>query len=289
MAMAMANHHTLGLIFGILGNIISFLVYFAPAPTFYRIYKRKSAEGFHSLPYIVALFSAMLWLYYALLKKDAFLLITINSFGCAIESFYILLYFFYAPMQAKKQTLKVVISLNVGVFSILVVLIQFLLKGSNRINVFGWICASFSVAVFAAPLSIVAKVIRTKSVEFMPFSLSFFLTLSAIMWFAYGLLKNDPCVAIPNILGFILGLVQMVLYGFYRNAGKEKMEKKLPEHIIDMVMLSTLGTSDIHPIGAQQNGIKKSGSEDVKDDEETGNREKTTENSGELQPNGSTV
>uniref|UniRef100_F6I1N8 Bidirectional sugar transporter SWEET n=1 Tax=Vitis vinifera TaxID=29760 RepID=F6I1N8_VITVI len=235
MAMAMANHHTLGLIFGILGNIISFLVYFAPAPTFYRIYKRKSAEGFHSLPYIVALFSAMLWLYYALLKKDAFLLITINSFGCAIESFYILLYFFYAPMQAK------------------------------------------------------AKVIRTKSVEFMPFSLSFFLTLSAIMWFAYGLLKNDPCVAIPNILGVILGLVQMVLYGFYRNAGKEKMEKKLPEHIIDMVMLSTLGTSDIHPIGAQQNGIKKSGSEDVKDDEETGNREKSTENSGELQPNGSTV
>lgn len=70
-------------------------------PTFYRIYKRKSAEGFHSLPYIVALFSAMLWLYYALLKKDAFLLITINCFGCAIESFYILLYFFYAPMQAK--------------------------------------------------------------------------------------------------------------------------------------------------------------------------------------------
>ncbi|RVW31975.1 Bidirectional sugar transporter SWEET15 [Vitis vinifera] len=268
MAMAMANHHTLGLIFGILGNIISFLVYFAPAPTFYRIYKRKSAEGFHSLPYIVALFSAMLWLYYALLKKDAFLLITINCFGCAIESFYILLYFFYAPMQAKKQTLKVVISLNVGVFSILVVLIQFLLKGSNRINVFGWICASFSVAVFAAPLSIVAKVIRTKSVEFMPFSLSFFLTLSAIMWFAYGLLKMTPVLL---------------------NAGKEKMEKKLPEHIIDMVMLSTLGTSDIHPIGAQQNGIKKSGSEDVKDDEETGNREKSTENSGELQPNGSTV
>ncbi|KAI6692815.1 hypothetical protein NL676_020525 [Syzygium grande] len=46
----------------------------------------------------------------------------------------------------------------------------FLLKGRQRVNTVRGICAAFSVDVFATPLSIMRRVINTKSVEYMPFT-----------------------------------------------------------------------------------------------------------------------
>lgn len=71
-------------------------------PTFYGIYKSKSTQEFESLPYAVALFSSMLTLYYGLIKEDnGTLLITINSVGIAIESFYLTIFMIYAPKKTK--------------------------------------------------------------------------------------------------------------------------------------------------------------------------------------------
>ncbi|CAI0548084.1 unnamed protein product [Linum tenue] len=56
---------------------------------------------------------------------------------------------------------------------------------------------------------------HTKSVEFMPFTLSFFLFLSATLWLAYGLLLHDYYIMIPNGVGVVLGMAQMILYGCY--------------------------------------------------------------------------
>ncbi|CAI0381370.1 unnamed protein product [Linum tenue] len=205
--------HTGAFVFGILGNVISFMVFLAPVPTFWQIHKKKTSEGYKSLPYLTALFSSMLWLYYALLKKqDALLLMTINAFGCVIETIYTALFIAYAPKKTR------------------------------------------------------ATVIKTRSVEFMPFSLSFFLTLSAVVWFGYGVFIHDLRVACPNVLGFVFGLAQMTLYAVYRNAhiADEKREKekqfeleqqkdKLPVKMKSIHRRSGLGTPEVHPVDGHSN------------------------------------
>ncbi|CAJ1935961.1 unnamed protein product [Sphenostylis stenocarpa] len=233
------------------GNVISFMVYLAPLPTFYRIYKRKSTEGFQSLPYLVALFSCMLWLYYAALKPaDATLLITINSLGCVIEMVYIAMFTVYATNDSRKLTVKLFVVMNVGSFALIFLFTYFTMHGSHRVQLVGWVCVCIAVGVFAAPLSIVAQVIRTKNVEFMPFNLSLSLTLSAIAWFSYGFFLKDICIAIPNVLGLTLGLLQMLLYAIYRN-GKTKIATK-EEHALEpmknVVVESPLGTCEVYQI-----------------------------------------
>ncbi|KAG8379471.1 hypothetical protein BUALT_Bualt07G0091900 [Buddleja alternifolia] len=259
------HSHRYKVLHNFVGNIVSFMVFLAPVPTFNKIYKKKSTEGFQSVPYVVGLFSAMLWIYYAFLKTDTTLLITINSVGCFTQTIYICFYLIYAPKIARMQTVKLLLMLNVVGLGLIVSLTYFLTNGSTRANIVGWICLVFSLCVFVAPLCVVRQVIRTKSVEYMPFLLSFFLTLSAVMWFFYGLLRKDYNIAIPNILGFIFGVLQMVLYMMYKNPNKVEEEKlpelqsqvisvedhKLPElkeQIIDVMMLSAIVCSEISPV-----------------------------------------
>ncbi|XP_021775815.1 bidirectional sugar transporter SWEET12-like [Chenopodium quinoa] len=205
-------------IFGLLGNTISFMVFLSPIPTFYRIYKKKSTEEFQSIPYVIAFFSCILWLLYAFVKTDVIFLVTINSFGLFIETIYIAIFLVYANKKTRISTFKQILLFNVFGFGVIVFFTMVIAKTTRvRLLILGWICLIFSLCVFVAPLGVMRKVIRTKSVEYMPFFLSFFLTISAVVWFFYGLLKHDYYIAIPNVLGFTFGIVQMILYAIYRN------------------------------------------------------------------------
>uniref|UniRef100_A0A804R516 Bidirectional sugar transporter SWEET n=1 Tax=Zea mays TaxID=4577 RepID=A0A804R516_MAIZE len=191
-------------------------------PTFYRVYAKKSTESFQSVPYVVALLSATLWLYYALLSTDL-LLLSINTVACVAESVYLAVYLAYAPGPAKAFTLKLLCAINMGLFGAMVAFLQFyVVDTQRRVSIAGGVGAAFALAVFVAPLAIIRRVMRTKSVEFMPFWLSFFLTVSAVVWFFYGLLIKDFFVAMPNVLGLLFGLAQMVLFFVYRNRNPKK-------------------------------------------------------------------
>ncbi|KAL6531996.1 Neuroendocrine convertase 1 [Orobanche gracilis] len=225
--MAFLTFEKLAFIFGLLGNIISFLVFLAPLPTFYTIYKKKSSEGFQSIPYSVAFFSASLLLYYAFLKTNAYMIVSINGIGCVIEAIYLSIYVIYASKKAKIFTMRMIILSNVGGLGLIMAISLLAAKGSRRVCFVGWVCAIINLAVFASPLSIMRRVIRTKSVEFMPFTLSFFLTLCATMWFFYGFFVRDYYIALPNVLGFLFGIAQMILYLIYKNAKNDSHETNL--------------------------------------------------------------
>jgi solute carrier family 50 (sugar transporter) len=133
-------------------------VYDARSPTFYRVYRKKSTEGFQSTPYVVTLFSCMLWILYALVKSGAVLLVTINGVGCVIETAYIAMYLAYAAKASRVLTAKMLLGLNVGLFGAIALLTMLLpSKGTLRVHVLGWICVSIALAVFAAPLSIMVS------------------------------------------------------------------------------------------------------------------------------------
>ncbi|KAH7289087.1 hypothetical protein KP509_31G056600 [Ceratopteris richardii] len=103
------------------------------------------------------------------------------------------------------------------VYAIIVILTLEVLPNGKKAMFVGIIAAVINTVMYAAPLAVMKHVITTKNVESMPFLLSLCTFINSCLWAIYGILKVDPYIIIPNVLGVIFGIMQLVLYGYYRD------------------------------------------------------------------------
>ncbi|CAI0452047.1 unnamed protein product, partial [Linum tenue] len=85
------------------------------------------------------------------------------------------------------------------------------------VNSIGAVFQFIYIAIFIAYADKSKKnlVVKTRSVEYMPFFLSLATFLMSLSFFAYGMLKGDGFISVPNGIGTILGVVQLALYYHY--------------------------------------------------------------------------
>uniref|UniRef100_A0A0A9EI75 Bidirectional sugar transporter SWEET n=1 Tax=Arundo donax TaxID=35708 RepID=A0A0A9EI75_ARUDO len=117
---------------------------------------------------------------------------------------------------------KLVLAVNVGFLAAVVVVVLVALQGGARLFAVGLLCAALTIGMYAAPLGAMRTVVKTRSVEYMPFSLSFFLFLNGGVWSVYSVLVKDFFIGVPNVVGFVLGTAQLVLYTAYRKSSSPK-------------------------------------------------------------------
>ncbi|KAF8369363.1 hypothetical protein HHK36_032647 [Tetracentron sinense] len=228
---------SLSFIVGIIGNIISMLVFASPIKTFWRVVKKKSTENFKGLPYITTLLSTSLWSFYGLLKPGGLLIVTVNGAGSVLQFIYVTLFIIYAPKDTKIKSIKLVAILNVGFLGLVIAVALLAIHGSIRLTVVGVLCAGLTLGMYASPMAAMRTVIKTKSVEYMPFSLSFFLFLNGGVWSVYSVLVKDYYIGVPNAIGFVLGSAQLVIYGLYKNKSTsakstERKEEEGSAHLV---------------------------------------------------------
>ncbi|KAJ7973323.1 Bidirectional sugar transporter SWEET [Quillaja saponaria] len=211
-----SNMTTLSSFVGILGNIISMLLFLSPLETFWRIVKHKSTEEFQSLPYICTLLNSALWTYYGVIKPET-LVSTINGFGVVVETVYVIIFLIFAAPKMRAKTAILVVLLDVGFLAGAILVTLMVVQGGDlQVEVIGFICASLNIIMYGSPLAAMKTVVMTKSVEYMPFLLSFSIFLNGGIWTVYAVLVKDIFLGVPNGAGFVLGIAQLVLYAIYR-------------------------------------------------------------------------
>lgn len=210
-------------IFGILGNIFGAALFLAPVITFYRVIKRGTTEEFSGIPYVVALLNCLLYAWYGLpfVSSDNILVTASDGSGAVLELIYVCLYLAYSPPKNKRKIMGLLVA-ELALFGVIAVISMTALHHTARTYLVGIVAAALSVCMYGAPLSIMKLVVETKSVEYMPFFLSLFVFLCSLSWFVYGILGRDVFVGVPNGVGTVLGVAQLVLYWIYKDSTPTK-------------------------------------------------------------------
>ncbi|KAI3456082.1 hypothetical protein Pfo_012745 [Paulownia fortunei] len=215
---------------GVAGNLLAFVLFVSPIPTFRRIIRSQSTEQFSGLPYIYALLNCLICLWYGMpiVSSGIILIATVNSVGAIFQLIYIIIFIIYADRGRKVKMLGLLLAVF-SVFAIIVFVSIRVFEPPNRQLFVGYLSVFSLISMFASPLFIINLVIRTKSVEYMPFYLSLATFLMSLSFFAYGMLKQDPFISVPNGIGAILGIIQLVLYFYYSRSSVEVSRRPLLE------------------------------------------------------------
>ncbi|XP_078168762.1 bidirectional sugar transporter SWEET6b-like [Carex rostrata] len=215
---------------GIIGNVISFGLFLSPLPTFMTIVSKKAVEQFSPMPYLATLLNCMMWIVYGLpiVHPNSVLVLTINGAGLLIEALYISIFFAFSPRRLRLKILGILVAELVFVGAVLAGVLGGAHTHNKRTEIVGILCVIFGTAMYASPLSIMKTVIDTKSVKYMPFSLSFISFLNGICWMSYSLLRFDLYILIPNGLGALLSAAQLILYfKYYRTTPKDEPKQNI--------------------------------------------------------------
>jgi solute carrier family 50 protein (sugar transporter) len=153
------------------------------------------------------------WLFYAVARSSMW--IWCSNFVCFVAGLW------YASVMLKcldlryRQLLVIQIVIGVGLIVDYLGIMAFIfLQGEQgeliRESITGYLCLLTLVIFYAAPLSTLAKVLRSRDSSAFILPLAVTSALNGFIWSSFGLYSNDPFVYGPNMVGFINGSIQII-------------------------------------------------------------------------------
>ncbi|GKV31619.1 hypothetical protein SLEP1_g40293 [Rubroshorea leprosula] len=140
-----------------------------------------------------------------------------------IALFFVILFLIYSDRNKRLKVGLVVLLELILVVVLTVIVLTLLQRRSLAVGIIGSVT---SIMVYASALSVMKRVIRTKSVEDMPLSYSLVSFVGSCAWTCYGLFPFNPFICFTNGFGTLLGLGQLILYAIYYKSTKRQMEAR---------------------------------------------------------------
>mmetsp|Transcript_7674 Transcript_7674/g.21008 ORF Transcript_7674/g.21008 Transcript_7674/m.21008 type:complete len:276 (+) Transcript_7674:482-1309(+) len=220
---------------GWLSTCMTLGLFLAPMQTVWGrggIYQERSTQSVvNGFPYFAGFGSCLLWVLYA--SQDTARLmqpLAINAVGLALNTSFMICYWFLSPQPLVCSVTFVAVAGSA-------VAAQKYAAFLGSAEPLGRLAALMNVLMLSSPLTAASEVVRTRSVAKYPFPPLLLTFAQSCSWLAFSAYIGDVSIMVPNLLGVVFGVVQLMLYFLYSGEGaamKRKTSAKINGAFIDI-------------------------------------------------------
>ena len=217
----MSNEDKVGDIFGWVGTGISTFFYIAPVIPFIKLIKGEiSYKESPGILLICSFMNCILWGDYGLLL-DRFLIYFANGIGGVITLIWIVIFIIHYVEKRFAMALLYNLILIIAIVGI-AMLFFFIVP----YEVTGKIAMVFNVLMYASPGEKMITVCKTGNYKLIPIWSTLGGTACSACWMIYGIYLVDWNQIIPNCLGVIFSIIQIIVFLFYKKKNGNEVKEE---------------------------------------------------------------
>ena len=198
--------------FGWAATALTMCFYISPTIPFINVFKgRISYEDTPAIIITTSYINCFCWYIYGdMISSDQ---IKICNLIGAISS--LILICIYLAFELKKYTIDAILNASIVCSGSFAAYRGFTILVEDD-TLIGKVCICTSCIVFMSPIQIIYRVSKEKNYNLIPIYTSWVSIFSTSFWITYGVLTTDIYIIFPNLIGLILGIIQICIYLTYK-------------------------------------------------------------------------
>uniref|UniRef100_A0AAV1V095 Sugar transporter SWEET1 n=1 Tax=Peronospora matthiolae TaxID=2874970 RepID=A0AAV1V095_9STRA len=238
----MSTHEIAVNVFEVLTLSTTLLLRISLIPDFRRMHKNHSTGEMSVMPCLLLFTNCYVGMFYAIAVNNMMPLFAQAIVGVVTGIFFN--YFFYRWAADKRAVVKAFIGSFTVCFIVTLYSVLALAGYTNQSQdsvstTLGFMTIGTSVGMYTSPMATIATVLRTKTASSMPFTMGVVNVFNSFNWATYAALVDNKFILGPNIAGFILGCIQLILTFIYRRATSEMIEDVKLDGRVSVIILSS--------------------------------------------------
>eukprot|EP00386_Alphamonas_edax_P012097 GDKI01037934.1.p1 GENE.GDKI01037934.1~~GDKI01037934.1.p1 ORF type:complete len:260 (-),score=68.33 GDKI01037934.1:37-816(-) len=199
---------------GIAGTVLVFFMLCAQLPAMWTVvFRTKSVENLSVLPTIGQLMNFTAWTLYGIEVNDASVLQS-NVIGIFFAVGYLCVFTTYSKPQSRHRLLKL-LGIVCAVFGAVEIAIFLAVTDKDtRVTALGSVSVICAAIMYGAPIKQCYYALTKLDPSAVPALLTVANALVSADWLAYGVLKSNWFIAVPQAAGIFFGVIQLGIAGY---------------------------------------------------------------------------